>query len=157
MNARRPATPFVCSAVLLRNAKPNNILFYFQACIVYRLDSGRIVYQQEIQSKTSDLCSHPPKFLRGIIEQYFGESGTAMCCRTDGCNKDVPEDFAADKDSEHIFLEDFRAERAAGIQQESLRRASGDEDGGQGGNGKEAVASVSALILFGLQMVLMAR
>lgn len=118
------------------------------ACIVYRLNSGRIVYQQEITSYKSALCSHTPAFLSGVIEQYFGEPGMAMCCRTDGCNKDVPEDYRSAQ-SEHIFLEDFRAEQAAGIQQESLRRASGDEEGAdaEGSGSNAGVAALPMVVL----------
>lgn len=81
-------------------------ILYFQACIVYRLKSGRIVYQQEVQSGSeNNLCHQKPSFLQDVIRTNFGEEGTAMCCRQDGCNKDVPHDF--ERNSQVLFLEDF--------------------------------------------------
>lgn len=78
----------------------------YDACIVYRLKSGRIVYQQEVQSGSeNNLCHQKPSFLQDVIRTNFGEEGTAMCCRQDGCNKDVPHDF--ERNSQVLFLEDF--------------------------------------------------
>ena len=124
---------------------------------MYRLNSGRIVYQQEITSYKSALCTHTPAFLRGVIQQYFNEPGVAMCCRSDGCNKDVPENFVK-AESDHLFVEDFRAEQEAGIQQESLRRASGDgEEGEEGGsgNGAKAVVTATTLVVSAVAAVLL--
>eukprot|EP00095_Tigriopus_kingsejongensis_P011272 maker-scaffold14_size734282-snap-gene-0.9 protein:Tk11272 transcript:maker-scaffold14_size734282-snap-gene-0.9-mRNA-1 annotation:"hypothetical protein AE07_02379" len=76
------------------------------ACIIYRLKSGRIVYQQEVESSSSNnLCKQNPKYLKDVIQTNFGEEGTAMCCRQDGCNKDIPRDFEIQ--SRMLFLEDF--------------------------------------------------
>ncbi|TRY64232.1 hypothetical protein TCAL_13936 [Tigriopus californicus] len=78
----------------------------YDACIVYRLKSGRIVYQQEVQSGSeNNLCHQNPSFLQDVIRTNFGEEGNAMCCKQDGCNKDVPQDF--ERNSQVLFLEDF--------------------------------------------------
>ena len=58
---------------------------------MYRLDSGRIVYQESVDTSAGEhLCSHSPSHLADVIYSNFGESGAAMCCKRDGCNRDMP-------------------------------------------------------------------
>lgn len=120
----------------------------FDACIVYRLESGRIVYQEAVDTSAGEhLCSHTPSHLADVIYSNFGESGAAMCCKRDGCNKDMPARFAS-IGTRYLFLEDFQ-------------RSQG-EDRGEGGpeelkSGSERISATTTIlfsILSGAWMVL---
>ena len=81
---------------------------FLQSCVIYRLEGGRIVYQQAVSSTDpKGPCSKSSQELARIIHGEFSERGKAMCCRFDGCNKDIPADFLGQTKS-YLFLEDLR-------------------------------------------------
>jgi hypothetical protein len=67
------------------------------------------VFQDKVDTTSPvHICSHSPSKLANIILTHFGEMGTAMCCREDGCNRDIPAHFRDDgPNKDYLFKEDL--------------------------------------------------
>jgi len=68
-----------------------------QACIVYQLASGSVVYRAPVRHlarRKGSKCFLPQVHFRKLLRNHFGEDGLAMCCQVDQCNFSVDPGFA---------------------------------------------------------------
>ena len=62
-----------------------------QACVVYQLSDGNIVYQNGASSTSLDSpCTKNQTELKALISKSFHIGGRAMCCMSHGCNDMIP-------------------------------------------------------------------
>ena len=67
------------------------------------------MYQEAVDTSAGEhLCSHTPSHLADVIYSNFGESGAAMCCKRDGCNKDMPARYLCNN---FVFVTESRSEQ----------------------------------------------
>ena len=72
--------------------------FCFQACIIYQMSNGTVVYQHGIHWISAS-CRENNEKLGKIIKNSFNMSGKALCCRAHGCNDRIPDE------SKHVSKE----------------------------------------------------
>ena len=125
---------------------------FFQACIIYQLDSGQIVFQEAISTQTAgNPCSLDLGQLKRTISKSFRQQpGTAMCCSSDNCNKQIDPEFR--ERSQVPFLERFLELERDGDDGDGDATAEGDDPAAEGG--AASAESLGGLVLVALVSIL---
>lgn len=88
-------------------ANPDLMQLDLQACVVYQLESGQVVYQHGVvSSSTNAPCTKNITGLESMMSGIFGVKGRVMCCKSNRCNGKIPDYFWSGRD---VFIEDFFA------------------------------------------------
>ncbi len=104
-------------------------------------------------SAAGNLCSHKPAYLANVIYRNFGEAGTAMCCKADGCNQDIPAHFEQEAaDGGFLYKEEFETHAAYTVADGGGDARPGELTSGDGGNGAAGIMGLSILTMVTLSV-----